>query len=186
MSRRAAEEVRTMLNDKMAKALNDQINAEAYSSYLYLSMAAYFESINLKGFANWMMVQAQEEDLHAMKFFDFVNERSGRVRLQAIKAPPHDWESPLAAFEAVYTHECHVTGLINKLVDLSLKLSDHATNNFLQWFVAEQVEEEASADAIVQQLKLIGTDGHGLFMIDRELANRVFTPPPAAGGEAGA
>jgi ferritin len=184
--RRAAEEVRTMLNEKMGKALNDQINAEFYSSYLYLSMAAYFESINLKGFANWMRVQAQEEDFHAKKLFGFVADRSGRVLLQAIKAPPHDWGSPLAVFEAAYKHECHVTDLINKLVDLSVKLSDHATNNFLQWFVGEQVEEEANADAIIQQLKLIGNDGHGLFMIDRELATRVFTPPPAAGAVAGA
>lgn len=174
-----------MLNEKMVKALNDQINAEFYSSYLYLSMAAHFESLNLKGFANWMRVQAQEEDFHAKKFVAFVHDRSAKVKLQAIKAPPHEWDSPLAVFEAVYKHECHVTELINKLVDLSLKLSDHATNNFLQWFIGEQVEEEASADAIIQQLKLVGNDGHGLFMIDRELATRVFTPPAAA-GEAGA
>jgi ferritin len=173
-----------MLNEKMAKALNDQINAEFYSSYLYLSMAAYFDSLNLKGFANWMKVQAQEEDFHAKKFFGYVIDRSARVRLQAIKAPPHDWDSPLAVFEAAYKHECHVTDLINKLVDLSLKLSDHATNNVLQWFVGEQVEEEANADSIVQQLKLIGKDGQGLLMLDRELATRVFTPPPAAGAGA--
>ena len=166
-----------MLKPKMEEALNEQINAELYSSYLYLSMAAYFERQNLKGFANWMMVQTQEEDSHGMKFYDFVHERGGKVSLKGIEAPQTDWESPLDVFEAVYKHECHVTDLINKLVDLSTELSDHATNNFLQWFVAEQVEEEASADEIVQQLKLIGNDGHGLFMIDRELIGRVFTPP---------
>lgn len=166
-----------MLKEKMEQALNEQINAELYSSYLYLSMAAYFESKNLKGFANWMMVQAQEEDFHAMKFFNFVNERGGRVQLKSIAGPDTEWESPLAVFEAVYKHECHVTDLINKLVDLSLELSDHATNTFLHWFVDEQVEEEASADDIVQQLRLVGDNGQGLFMVDRELAQRTFTPP---------
>ena len=169
-----------MLKEKMEEALNNHINAELYSSYLYLSMAAYFESKNLKGFANWMRVQAEEEDFHGMKFFDYIGERGGRIKLAAIEAPPAEWESPLAAFEAVFAHECHVSELINKLVDLSNELSDHATNNFLQWFVAEQVEEEAAADDIVQQLKLVGDQAHGLFMIDRELSSRVFTPPADA------
>jgi len=173
-----------MLKEKMEQALNEQINAELYSSYLYLSMAAYFESKNLKGFANWMMVQAQEEDFHAMKMFGFVNDRSGRVHLKAIEGPPTEWDSPLAVFEAVYKHECHVSELIHKLVDLSLEMSDHPTNTFLQWFVTEQVEEESNADDIVQQLKMIGNDGHGLFMIDRELGTRVFTPPVDAGAGA--
>jgi len=166
-----------MLKEKMEQALNEQINAELYSSYLYLSMAAYFESKNLKGFANWMMVQAQEEDFHAMKFFGYVNERGGRVHLKAIDGPPTEWESPLAVFEAVYKHECHVSELIHKLVDLANEMSDHPTNTFLQWFVTEQVEEESAADDIVQQLKLVGDAGHGIFMIDRELSARVFTPP---------
>lgn len=166
----------------MEKALNEQINAELYSSYLYLSMAAYFESKNLKGFANWMRVQAREEDLHAMKIFDFINDRGGRVQLKAIDGPPAEWESPLAVFEASYSHERLVTDRINALVDLSLELSDHATNAFLQWFVAEQVEEEASADDIVKQLGLVGNDGQGIFMLDRELATRVFTPVDPGGG----
>lgn len=166
-----------MLKETLEKALNEQINAELYSSYLYLSMSAFFESKNLKGFANWMRVQAEEEDFHGMKFFDFVNERGGRVNLKSIEAPPAEWKTPLDVFEAVYKHECHVTELINKLVDLSIKESDHATNAFLQWFVSEQVEEEAAADDIVQQLKLVGNDGNGLFMIDKELSTRVFTPP---------
>lgn len=174
------ERTRGMLKEKMEKALNGQITEEYFSSYLYLSMASYFESINLQGFANWMRVQAQEEMIHAMKIFDFVIERGGRVVLEALNKPEKEWASPLAAFEAAYNHECHISECINNIVTLSLKENDHATNNTLQWFVAEQVEEEASADAVVQRLKLVGGDGAGLFMIDQELAKRVFTPPPAA------
>jgi ferritin len=174
-----------MLKDKMQQALNEQINAELYSSYMYLAMSAYFEAQSLKGFSNWMRVQAQEELLHVVKFFDFINDRSGRAVLSAVAAPPKDWDGPLAAFEAVYQHECEVSDLINKLVDVARELSDHATYNFLQWFVAEQVEEEASVDQVVQHLKLVGKDNQGLFLIDRELATRVFTPPPAAGAAAG-
>jgi len=170
-----------MLNQKMQDALNQQINAETFSAYLYLSMAAYFEDKNLMGFANWMRVQAQEELTHTMKFFDYVNERGGRVELKAIEGPETQWESPLAAFETAYNHETKVTRLINDLVNLAIELSDHATNNFLQWFVAEQVEEEASADGIVQRLKMVSNSGAGLFMLDRELSARTFTPPPAEG-----
>jgi len=166
-----------MLSKKMLDELNRQVNAELYSSYLYLSMAAYFESINLKGFANWMKIQAQEEVTHAMKFFDYINERGGRVTLDTIKKPPAEWKSPLDVFENTYKHEVNVTKMINSLVDLAIKEKDHATYNMLQWFVAEQVEEEASADAIRQQLKFIGKDGRGLLMLDRELSRRVFTPP---------
>jgi len=168
-----------MIKEKMQEAINRQMNRELYSSYLYLSMSAYFESINLKGFANWMRVQTQEEMVHAMKFYDYVVERGGRVILDAIEAPPSKWKSPLAVFQHAYKHEQKVTGLINDLVNISVSEQDHATNNFLQWFVAEQVEEEASADGVVQKLKLVG-DGGGLSMLDQELAQRVFTPPPAA------
>jgi ferritin len=170
-----------MLNKKMLAALNKQINAEIYSSYLYLSMAAYAKSLGLDGFENWFRVQAQEELVHAMKFFDYVNERGGRVTLAAIEAPPAAWKSPLSAFEATLKHEQLVTSLINKLVDLAVAESDHATANVLQWFVAEQVEEEASADAIRQKLVLVGARGDALFMMDKELATRVFTPPVATG-----
>ncbi|MCD6108212.1 MAG: ferritin [Thermoplasmata archaeon] len=166
-----------MLSKKMLDELNRQVNAEFYSSYLYLSMAAYFESINLKGFANWMKIQAQEEVTHAMKFFDYINERGGRVILDTIEKPPAEWKSPLDVFETTYKHEVNVTKMINKLVTLALEENDHATYNMLQWFVAEQVEEEASADAIRQQLKFIGKDGRGLLMLDRKLSRRVFTPP---------
>ena len=169
-----------MIDQRMQEALNKQINAEIYSAYLYLSMSAHFQSVNLAGFANWMRVQWQEELAHALKFYDYVNERGGRVVLQPVEAPPSAWDSPLALFEDVYRHEQKVTGMINKLVDLAVEIRDHATNNVLQWFVAEQVEEEASADEVVQKLKLVGDDPSALFMIDRELAQRVFVAPAAA------
>lgn len=172
-----------MLNKKIETTLNHQIVAEYYSAYLYLSMAAFFESINLPGFANWMRVQTLEELTHGTKIFDYVNERGGRVLLDTVKKPPFKWVSPLAAFQDAYQHEQKVTGMINTLVDLAIKEKDHATQNFLQWFVSEQVEEEASADRIVQRLKMAGTEGGGLFMIDRELAQRAFTPPTSKGGE---
>ncbi len=162
------------------EALNKHLNAEFYSSYLYYSMSAYFHSINLEGMANWMKIQTQEELAHAAMFNDYIVERGGRVILTAIEAPQIEWESPLAAFEAAYAHEQHVTELINKLVDLSLQESDHATNAFLQWFVNEQVEEEATADGIVQKLKLIKGDGPGIFMIDQQLSQRSFNPPSNA------
>jgi len=168
-----------MIKEKIQDALNEQINAELYSSYLYLSMSAYFESINLKGCANWMRVQTQEELVHAMKFYDYLIERGGKVVLSSIESPPTEWPSPLAIFENAYQHEQKVTGLINELVDLAIAEKDHATNNFLQWFVSEQVEEEASADEVVQKIKLMGDARGGIFMLDRELAQRVFTPPTA-------
>jgi len=169
-----------MLKEAVETALNKQINAELYSAYLYKSMAAYFESVNLKGMANWMNVQTLEEMSHADKIYNYVNERGGRVQLLAIEAPPTEWNSALQIFESAYEHETKVTAMINDLVDLAISEKDHATNNFLQWFVAEQVEEEASADDIVQQLKLAGDRGGGLFMLDRELGSRIFTPPTAA------
>jgi ferritin len=161
----------------MQDALNEHLNAELYSSYLYLSMSASFESMNLAGFASWMRIQAQEELMHAMKFFDYIIERGGHAILSAVDGPQTEWDSTLAAFSQAYEHETVISDKINKLVDLAIKQSDHATNNFLQWFVAEQVEEEATADAIVQQLKLVGSDGPGLLMLDRELANRTFVAP---------
>ena len=169
-----------MLSKKMEKAINQQINAELYSSYLYLSMATYFESNSLVGFSNWMRQQAQEELFHAMKMFDFVCERGGRVILQAIEQPPSKWTSPLNAFETVLSHEQKVTGLINNLVNLALDERDHATNIFLKWFVSEQVEEEATAGTLVDKLKLIGKDANGMFMLDTELAQRTFTLPANA------
>ena len=173
-----------MLNKKMVSAINEQINAELYSSYMYLSMAAYFDAINLKGFANWMRVQVQEENFHAMKFFDYVLSRQGKVILKAIAAPPTTWKSPLDVFKATYAHEQKVTSLIEELATLSQKENDHATSVLLQWYITEQVEEESNADGIVQKLKLIGDNSSGLFLLDQELAARVFTPPVAAGAGA--
>jgi ferritin len=170
-----------MISKKIEEALNEQVNAELYSAYMYLSMESYFKSLNLNGFANWMRVQTQEEVAHAMKIYDFVNERGGRVTLKAIEGPPTKWDSPLAVFEAVYAHEQKVTGLINDLVDLAIKEKDHATNSFLQWFVNEQVEDESSADEVVQQLKMMENAPGGMFMLDRELGQRVFTPPATEG-----
>lgn len=167
-----------MFSEKMQKALNGQLNAELYSAYLYLSMAAYFAAEDLPGFTNWMRVQVQEELVHAMKFFDFVNDRNGRVTLGSIEGPPTAWDSPRAAFEHVLAHEQKVTGLINDLVTLAADENDHATHNFLQWFVAEQVEEESSANAVLQKIKLAGDTGGGMLMVDDQLATRVFTPPP--------
>jgi len=170
-----------MIGKKMEKALNDQINAELYSAYIYLAMAAYFESENLAGMAAWMRAQTQEETVHAMKMFDFVNERGGRVTLKAIEQPAKGWKSALEAFEAAYKHEQYVTGRINKLVDLAIQEKDHATNAFLQWFVNEQVEEETSVDAVVQTLKMAANAPGALFMIDRELGRRTFTAPTQEG-----
>ena len=169
-----------MINGRMQDALNGQVNAEMYSAYLYLSMSAYFASVNLGGFAKWMRVQAQEEMVHALKLYDHVTERGGRNVLAAIKAPPVEWDSPLAAFEAVYAHERKVTGLINALVDLANEQADDASASFLHWFVTEQVEEEASADKVVQRLKLIGDSKQGVVTLDHEMGTRVFTPPATA------
>lgn len=163
----------------MEDAINKQLNAELYSAYLYLSMGAYFEATDLSGFANWMRVQAQEERDHAMKFYDYLVTRGARVTLTEIEAPPTEWESAIAVFDHVYRHEQMVTGLINKLVDLAISLSDHATNNFLQWYVAEQVEEEESASTVLQKVKLSEEDSRALFMIDQELATRAYNPPAA-------
>jgi ferritin len=169
-----------MWNKKIEKAFNEQMNAEMYSAYLYLSMGAYFQSVGMPGFASWMRVQAQEEMVHAMKFFDHINERGGRVTLKAIDGPPTEWDSAAAAFEHVYEHEQKVTGLINGLVNLAIEEKDHASRSFLQWFVDEQVEEEDSASTVLDRLKLIGDSGNGLFMMDGELGQRVFTPPAAS------
>ena len=170
-----------MIGKKLEKALNEQVNAEMYSAYLYLSMESYFKSLNLNGFAAWMRVQTQEEMMHAMKIYDFINERGGRILLKTIEGPQTTWDSPLAVFEAVSEHEQKVTSLVNNLVDLAIEEKDHATNSFLQWFVNEQVEEEASADEAVQQLKMMENAPGGMFMLDRELGQRVFTPPTTKG-----
>jgi ferritin len=161
-----------MISEKMHKALNDQIKEEYFSSYLYLSMAAYFKAINLDGFANWMKVQSGEEMTHAMKIYDYIYHQQGRVELLSMEKPQTDWKSPLAAFEDAYKHEQKITGLIKNLADMAVAEKDHATNNFLHWFVTEQVEEEASAIDIVQKLKMVGDSTPGLMMLDNILGTR--------------
>lgn len=169
-----------MLSDKVAAALNTQLSKEVYSAYLYMSMSAYSTHLGLKGFANWFMVQYQEEMAHAMKFYDYINSRGSRVRLMAIDQPPTDFNSPLDMFEKTLTHEQFVTGLIHDLVDLAMAERDHATHIFLQWFVTEQIEEEENANDLVAKLKLVGDKVEALLMLDKELAARVFTPPAAS------
>ncbi len=163
-----------MISKKMQSTLNGQIQKEFYSSYLYLAMSVYCADAGLNGFANWFKIQAQEEATHAMKFLDYVLEQSGRVSLQAIEQPPKDFDSPLNAFKKAYEHEQFVTSSIYKIVDQAIAEKDHATNAFLQWFVTEQVEEEAHAKEIVDKLELAGVKGPGLFMLDSKLGARTF------------
>ena len=166
-----------MISAKMNDAINQQINAELYSSYMYYAMVSYFEDMGLSGFATWMKVQVQEEVFHANKMFEYVNERGGRVQLMSIEAPPSEWDSPMAVFDAVLEHEQKVTSLINGLVDVANSENDHAAKIFLQWFVEEQVEEEASVSDILSKLRLTADYPGGLFMMDKELGTRVFTVP---------
>ncbi len=166
-----------MISKQMQDALNDQINAELHSAYLYLSMVSYFKSRNLDGFAQWMTVQTQEETSHAMKLFDYVLERGGNVLLAPIEGPVTEWDSPLAAFEGALKHEQYITQRINDLVALARKENDAATEIMLQWFVTEQVEEEANAGGIVQKLMMVADAPGGMFMMDRELSGRTFTAP---------
>ncbi len=165
------------MTERMEEALNKQLNAELYSAYMYLSMTAWFEAMNLDGFASWMKAQALEEVEHAMKFYNFINERGGRVRLMPIEGPPTDWDSPVDVFEAAYKHEQYVTSLINDLVNLAVEEKDHATQIFLQWFVTEQVEEEASFSSILEKLRMVGESPGPLFMMDRELGQRQVNLP---------
>jgi len=165
------------MKKEMAQALNKQVNAELYSSYLYLAMESYFQSISLSGFAAWMRAQVQEELFHGMKIYDYIHERGEKARLEAIARPEEKWENPLIAFEYVLAHEQHVTGLINNLIDVALDVRDHAAKAFLDWFITEQVEEEATVGQIVDRLRLIGADSSGLFFLDAELARRVFVMP---------
>lgn len=171
------------MKESIQKEINQQINKEFYSSYLYLSMAAYFETTSLKGFANWMQIQAQEELAHAMKFYTFAQSRGGNIRLKTIEEPPTQWSTPQAVFEKAYEHEKSISQSIDQLVDLAIQEKDHATNSFLQWFVNEQVEEEESVSEVVNKLKLIGDSGNGLFIIDQELAKRVYVAPVDATGK---
>ncbi|MEN6384849.1 MAG: ferritin [Phycisphaerales bacterium] len=161
-----------MISEKMVKALNEQVNAELYSAYIYSAMEAYFLSINLDGFANWMCIQAKEEQTHAEKFYKYINERNGRIELEAIAKPQKDWKNALDVFEAAYKHEQYVTGRINSLVELARSEKDYATESFLKWFIDEQVEEEANALKIVETLKMVKDSTGSLLMLDHQMAKR--------------
>jgi ferritin len=161
-----------MISKKIQDAFNEQIQAEMYSSYLYLSMAACFHSVGMDGMAQWMHVQTKEENAHAMKFFKHIVDRGGRVELLAIEKPTFDWASPLEAFKAAYEHELYITGRINNLVKLAAEEGDNAASIFLQWFVTEQVEEEANTSKIVLMLEKIKESANGLFMLDHNLGKR--------------
>jgi ferritin len=172
-----------MLSEKMSVALNDQINLELESFYVYLSMSAHFEAAGLPGMAAWMRHHADEEMLHGMKIYDYLISRRGKVGLQAISAPPTTWDNPLAAFEDAFGHERKVSIAIDSLVQLAREERDYATDSFLQWFVDEQVEEEEVVDEVIQRLKLIGDFGAGLYMLDQQLAAEASSPGDAGGGE---
>jgi ferritin len=174
-----------MINKKVRDGFNKQIQHELYSAYLYLSMAAWMHSKGMDGMAQWLRVQTMEEMTHAMKFFDHIIERDGTVELLEIEKPPASWDSLLDAFKAAYKHEQFITGKINDLAKLAGSENDYASNSLLQWFVDEQVEEEANASKNVQNLEMVGDSGNGLLMLDREMGMRTFTMPAAkdSGGE---
>lgn len=168
-----------MIGPKMQDAINNQVRAEIYSANLYLAMSAYCDSKGLKGFANWLRVQYQEETFHALKQFDYLKDRGGKVRVLDIPAPPFEFGSPLQVFEEVLKHEEHVTNLINELYETAIAEKDFAAQIFLQWFINEQVEEEANASDILGKLKVIGNNSEALLYLDKELSTRVFVPPAA-------
>jgi len=172
------KEKKFMLSEEIGKTLNYQINRELYSAYLYLSMASYADFEGLSGFANWFKIQAKEEEYHAEKMYNYVNQQGRRVVLEAIEQPQTDFSSMLDLFEQTLEHEKIVTSLINDLVRLAREENDYATESFLQWYVTEQVEEEANPAEMIHKLKFVGKDGRGLLMLDKELAARTFSPPP--------
>lgn len=166
-----------MINEKMEKAFNDQINKELYSEYLYLAMKSYFVELNLQGFVNWFDVQVQEEHAHAMGMYDYVHERGGKVELFAIDKPEVEGKTPLEVFEQVLNHEEFVTSRINALMDVAEEVKDRAALSFLDWYLKEQVEEESNVGGVLATLKLIGDDKKALLMLDKELAARTFVAP---------
>jgi len=168
-----------MLSPKLEEALNSQMNNEFYSEFEYLSMAAYFHDMDLDGIANYFHVQAQEEHFHAMKIYNFINNKGGKLVLQAIKAPTTKFGDAIKVFERALEHEQYVTKSINSLMDVAIKENDHAVNSFLRWYVDEQVEEEALATKSLNRMKITNGKGEGLLMLDQEFAQRAFTPPPA-------
>lgn len=166
-----------MINEKVGKVLIEQVNKELYSAYLYLSMSAYFSDLGLLGFANWMKVQTQEEQAHAMFIYDFLINRGEKIILSAIDTPPNNWANPLSVMEEALKHEEYVTGLINNIIFVAEEVKDRATMSYFNWFVDEQVEEESNAKDIIAKLKLIGDDKSALYLLDKDLAARVFVQP---------
>lgn len=160
------------MNEKVLNALNDQIKHELYSAYVYLSVSAYCERLSLPGFAHWMRLQSQEEVAHAMKLFDYINDRGGMVTLQTIDAPATEFGSAQAIAEKALEHERRVTGLIERLYGLAVQEGDYATQALMQWFITEQVEEEKNAGLLVDQLKMVGENRSALLMLDMELGKR--------------
>jgi ferritin len=166
-----------MLKEKVQKELNNQVNKELFSAYLYLAMAAYFESLALKGFANWMNVQSQEEMTHAMRIYTYINNKGGRVELSAIEAPKKKWKDPLNAFEDAYEHEKVITKSIDDVMTVAVEEKDYATQRMLDWFINEQVEEESNATEIIEKIKLAGLQTAGMLFLDKELSTRTFIYP---------
>lgn len=166
-----------MINEKLQDAFNDQINKELYSEYLYLAMKVYFQEQNLQGFVNWFDVQVQEEHAHAMGMFNYLNERGGSIRLEAIEKPVVEGDCPLTIFEHVLRHEEFVTSRINALMDVAEEVRDRAALGFLDWYLKEQVEEESNVGGVLATLKLIGDDKKALLMLDKDLAARTFVQP---------
>ena len=166
-----------MINEKVEKIIINQVNKELYSAYLYLSMSAYFSNIGLLGFANWMRIQTQEEQAHGMLMYDYLINRGVNITLGAIDAPPNEWKNPLQVMEAVLKHEEYVTSLINDIISVAEEAKDRATMSYFNWFVDEQVEEEANAQDIISKLKLTGDDKSALYLLDKDLAARVFVAP---------
>ena len=171
-----------MISEKIQEALNEQVNKEFYSAYMYLAMSAYCDTIGLPGFSNWMRMQFEEENLHVTKMYDYILAQGGQIHLKQIDEPPKEYGTPVDIFEKTLEHEQYVTGLIHDLMDLAVGEKDYATQTFLQWYVSEQVEEESNVNDILAPLRMVGKEGGGLMMIDQQLAKRLPPAPLAPAG----
>lgn len=170
-----------MISEKMQEALNEQVNKEFYSAYMYLAMSAYCDTLGLPGFSNWMRMQFEEESLHVTKMFDYILAQGGQIHLKTIEEPAKEYGTPLEVFETTLEHERYVTRLIHQLMDLAVEERDYATQTFLQWYITEQVEEESNVNDVIAPLRMVGEDKGGLMMIDQQLALRAAPAMPPAG-----
>lgn len=168
-----------MLSEKLLNAINDQMNFEFESAHIYLAMAGYAADLDLDGFANFFVIQAEEERFHAMKFYNFINEMDGRVTIASMKDPQNEFKSLLDVFTKALEHEKVVTQRIYNLMDLATEEKEHATISMLKWFIDEQVEEQSTFKGIIKKIERLGDNSHGIFMLDAEMAQRTFTPPVA-------